>query len=492
MAIISLHRLHRSCTMAPQINAIEPSSLKGLSPDNPDLCTLEATVVTGLEDVAAEECKEKLGVTCVQARGRIFIDVNIADVPKVLLLRSIDNVNIVLTMVKNFSFGDQREHCFEQLYKFAEKQDWRKGMRVWKDVFSYPGEPITKIVPLKNEYCRPRPDVDLKRMKLTSPLLENLPKSVVPEHLRNDKELPVVDDSAKQEEKSEEPASSTAVEAVASGPRFRVSCSRTGSTHKFGSPEAARQFGAGVNEMFMWPVNLTNFDLEVLLCIDTEFVYVAISLTREPLFKRNLTHFGRTNLRATVCHNMVRLATPQLGEVILDPMCGGATIPMEGSLTHNQAFHLGGDNYGQAVKRSRDNIHNLLRKGKSMAVDVAQWDATKLPLRSQCVDVVVSDLPFGKRSGSKADNRVLYYRSLVELARVTKMNTGRAVLLTYDKGSMIKNIKRVHTLWKSGASRTVNIGGLPAVIYTLYRTSQLSMSDCNKDSKVSETCIEHE
>lgn len=110
----------------------------------------------------------------------------------------------------------------------------------------------------------------------------------------------------------------------------------------------------------------------------------------------------------------------------------------QGSLTHNQAFHLGGDNYGQAVKRSRDNINNLLRKGKSMAVDVAQWDATKLPLRSQCVDVVVSDLPFGKRSGSKTDNRVLYYRSLVELARVTKMNTGRAVLLTYDKGSMIK------------------------------------------------------
>lgn len=72
-------------------------------------------------------------------------------------------------------------------------------MRVWKDVFSYPEEPITKIVPLKNEFCRPRPEVDLKRMKLTSPLLENLPKSVVPEHLRNDKGLPVVDDSAKEE-----------------------------------------------------------------------------------------------------------------------------------------------------------------------------------------------------------------------------------------------------------------------------------------------------
>lgn len=73
-----------------------------------------------------------------------------------------------------------------------------------------------------------------------------------------------------------------------------------------------------------------------------------------------------------------------------------------------------------------------------MVVDVAHWDATRLPLRSQCVDAVVTDLPFGKRLGKKADNRVLYYESLVELARVTRMKTGRAVLLTWDKGSMVK------------------------------------------------------
>lgn len=61
----------------------------------------------------------------------------------------------------------------------------------------------------------------------------------------------------------------------------------------------------------------------------SEFVYVAVCLTREPLFKRNLTSFGPTNLRATICYNMVRLASPQAGEVVVDPMCGGATIPME-------------------------------------------------------------------------------------------------------------------------------------------------------------------
>lgn len=37
--------------MAPVIKCIVPEKLKGLRSDNPDLCTLEATVVTGLEDV---------------------------------------------------------------------------------------------------------------------------------------------------------------------------------------------------------------------------------------------------------------------------------------------------------------------------------------------------------------------------------------------------------------------------------------------------------
>lgn len=90
------------------------------------------------------------------------------------------------------------------------------------------------------------------------------------------------------------------------------------------------------------------------------------------------------------------------------------------------------------MKRSRENIEHLLKKGRSMPVDVAQWDATKLPFRSQCVDVIVSDLPFGKRIGSRGDNRVLYYHSLVEMARITRTETGRAVLLTYDRNSMMK------------------------------------------------------
>ncbi|XP_071515850.1 tRNA (guanine(6)-N(2))-methyltransferase THUMP3-like isoform X2 [Panulirus ornatus] len=481
--------------MAPGLREIDHNSLKGLLPENPELCTIEATVVTGLEEVALEECREKLGVNCVAARGRVFMDISIQEVSKVLKLRAIDNVNIVTTMVDNFSFPENREQCFEKLFKFAEKPDWRKAMRVWRNVYDYPEDPIREVRALKNEHCEPRPDVDLKSIKLTSQIIDNLPKSILPKHLKEESQHAEVgikaesNSSVKEVIKENEGCTDTE-EAQSSGPKFRVTCSRTGSGHIFGSPEAARQFGGGVNEIFGWPVNLSNFDIEILLCIDTEFVYVAVCLTREPLFKRNLTSFGPTNLRATICYNMVRLASPQVAEVIVDPMCGGATIPMEGSLTHPKAFHIGGDNYGQAVKRSRENIEYLLKKGRSMPVDVAQWDATKLPFRNQCVDVIVSDLPFGKRIGSRGDNRVLYYYSLLEMARITRIETGRAVLLTYDRNSMMKNIKRVNTLWKTGVSKTVNIGGLSAVIYILHRTALLMDPNLKIESRPQKkTCM---
>ncbi|XP_053650269.2 tRNA (guanine(6)-N2)-methyltransferase THUMP3 [Cherax quadricarinatus] len=470
--------------MAPSINKINTEAFKGLLSEHREICTLELTVVTGLEEVAAEECQEKLGVTCVTARGRVFFDIPIKLVPEVFKLRSIDNVNVVLQMVSNFSFPETRDECFAKIYKFAEKPDWKKGMLVWKNNFNYPDDPIQEVRALNDEYCKPRPDIDLKRMKLTSEIIGNLPEGILPEHLKKKQESTEdtnEEDNSSVAEMVTESNDSDRQQIHASGPKFRISCSRTGSKHIFGSSEAARQFGGAVNEIFGWPVDLSNFELEILLYIDTEFVYAAVCLTREPMFKRNLTSFGRTNLRSTICYNMIRLAAPQPGEVVIDPMCGGATIPMEGSLTYPKAFHIGGDNYGQAVKRSRDNIDFLLKKKNSMPVDVAQWDSTRLPLRSQCADVIISDLPFGKRIGSKGDNRVLYYLSLLEMARITKTDTGRAVLLTHDRNSMIMNMKKVHTLWKSGTSRTINIGGLSAVIYVLRRTALLS--DPNLKSK---------
>ncbi|XP_042880942.1 THUMP domain-containing protein 3-like [Penaeus japonicus] len=216
--------------MAPIISEINPEFLEGLNPENRKLCTLEATVVTGLEEVACEECKEKLGANCVVARGRLFIDVNPEQVPEVLKLRSIDNVNIVLSMVKNFRFPSEREKCFEQLYMLAEKPDWKKGMEVWRKTIGYEDEPIKEEKILAGDFCEPRPDIDLKMMKSTSQIVNNIPRALLPKHLKLDEEALEKDDKVQQQEDIDNVEGNNKVTHTRgyceSGPKFRVSCNR--------------------------------------------------------------------------------------------------------------------------------------------------------------------------------------------------------------------------------------------------------------------------
>jgi len=59
--------------------------------------------------------------------------------------------------------------------------------------------------------------------------------------------------------------------------------------------------------------------------------------------------------------------------------------------------------------------------GYPIASEVFIWDVGALPLRDASVDAVVSDLPFGKRHGSKGGNKILYPKLIAELTRVCKV-----------------------------------------------------------------------
>ncbi len=55
-----------------------------------------------------------------------------------------------------------------------------------------------------------------------------------------------------------------------------------------------------------------------------------------------------------------------------------------------------------------------------------QWDATRIPLRDSSVDVILSDLPFGRRCGNHGINNQLYPRLLVEFYRVIRKGSSCA------------------------------------------------------------------
>lgn len=48
--------------------------------------------------------------------------------------------------------------------------------------------------------------------------------------------------------------------------RFRVTCNRVGK-HSFGSMEAARDFGGKLHDIFHWVIDLTTFNIDIVLNI---------------------------------------------------------------------------------------------------------------------------------------------------------------------------------------------------------------------------------
>lgn len=71
-----------------------------------------------------------------------------------------------------------------------------------------------------------------------------------------------------------------------------------------------------------------------------------------------------------------------------------------------------------------DDVTPLSVACRSTLVDwsplACRWDATSLPLRSDTVDVIIADLPFGRRCGNHSINQSLYRAMLREMHRVLR------------------------------------------------------------------------
>ncbi|XP_075893091.1 tRNA (guanine(6)-N(2))-methyltransferase THUMP3 [Nelusetta ayraudi] len=433
-------------------------------PDTGEVFTvvIGATVPTGFEPTAAEEVKEKIGVDAriSKDRGRIYFPITTDKLFQVHLLRSVDNLFVVVEEFNQYVFKESKEEALKELQQLASNLPWTNPLEVWKQ---------NRTLRKKKGFRKGGNGANAKRSTEAAADggEENQTTPVVETQTTTADNLPDADSS------QEAPADSPP---VANLTKFRVTCSRAGDKHSFSSNEAARDFGGAVQEFFQWKADMTKFDVEVLLNIHNEEMVVGIALTEESLHRRNISHFGPTTLRSTLCYGMLRLCKPQPSDIILDPMCGTGAIPLEGAIEFGQSFYVAGDNNDMAVNRTRNNICHIQKrwadKGRSgLPIDTVRWDLCSLPIRSGSVDIIVTDMPFGKRMGSKKRNWDLYPSCLREMARVCRPGSGKAVLLTQDKKCFSKAVSRMGGLWRKQHVVWVNVGGLHAGVYLLKRTT---------------------
>ena len=402
--------------------AFPPVCGDSLQEPSVEICT---TLPTGLETIACEEIRQifesRLSTkSFTTQQGKVFFKLPLSEIYKLRTIRSVENIYAIVAQLP--AYCSTKEATFSKFLTLPSELNWSSSLESWK-VLNQNQNKI--IVPLSNE------------------IKENLEKY----------ESDIL--------------------------KFRLSCHRAGAKgqHPFGSPDIERIFGGACQDHFGWTVNLKEFDVEIFVWIaENQSVMVGITLTKESLAKRNIVKFGSTTLRPNICYCLARTISIMPGEIVIDPMCGSGSIPVETAAAWPYAFYIGADSFKQAPYNTAENAHyvNAIRaqSGASgvLPLDPLVWDATCLPLRTSSVDVILTDLPYGKRMGSKQENWKLYPALLSEFGRVCRPSSSRAALLTQDS-KCIARVLRDNQLWKKSHIFWINHGGLRAAIYVLIRTA---------------------
>jgi len=180
-------------------------------------------------------------------------------------------------------------------------------------------------------------------------------------------------------------------------------------------------------------VTLDKPDVEIRALITDDKVYVGVKKIEinRSLFEnrkvQNRPFFSPISLHPRLARVLVNLSCVKKNQVLLDPFCGTGGILLEAGLI--------------GVKVIGSDIEDKMIVGSKKTLDFYNIDNYELYCTDigkikdfvNCVDVVVTDLPYGKSTTTKGESIVdLYERSFKNIYDVVK-NNGRVVVGLSDK-----------------------------------------------------------
>jgi len=157
---------------------------------------------------------------------------------------------------------------------------------------------------------------------------------------------------------------------------------------------------------------------------------------------------------------MAWLSQPSAEDVFVDPLCGSGTILIERALLgwHHQL--LGGDIATEAVAAAAENL-GPRHKPRQLFL----WDARALPLATDSVSKVATNLPFGVQLSTPAEIPALYRQVVAELARVVV--SGGTVVTLSARGGLLRQIAHETGRFYSTTMLPVEVLGQSAQISVL-------------------------
>lgn len=245
---------------------------------------------------------------------------------------------------------------------------------------------------------------------------------------------------------------------------FRVTSQRIGE-HSFTSIQVQKFAGQGLVEKYGRKVDLKNFDVNVRVDVVGSKCWVGIQLTRESLHKRFERPFNHpAAIKAPLAYAMLRLAELKDGEILLDPFCGGATLPIEAAQVWDGRIKI----YASDIsKKFLEGAKANAKAGKvSKYIKFKVADARKLEEAYNFkIDKIVTNPPYGVRILERKNLKPLYKEFLISASKVLK-EEGKIVIINLKANSfrnLIFETKKFNILHE----RVVETGGLYPHIFVL-------------------------
>ncbi|NP_001308399.1 U6 snRNA (guanine-N(2))-methyltransferase THUMPD2 isoform 4 [Homo sapiens] len=209
--------------------------------------------------------------------------------------------------------------------------------------------------------------------------------------------------------------------------------------------EVGKVIGIAIMKHFGWKADLRNPQLEIFIHLNDIYSVVGIPVFRVSLASR--AYIKTAGLRSTIAWAMASLADIKAGAFVLDPMCGLGTILLEAAKEWPDVYYVGADVSDSQLLGTWD---NLKAAGLEDKIELLKISVIELPLPSESVDIIISDIPFGKKFKLGKDIKSI----LQEMERVLHVGGTIVLLLSEDHHRRLTDCKESNIPFNSKDSHT--------------------------------------
>lgn len=184
------------------------------------------------------------------------------------------------------------------------------------------------------------------------------------------------------------------------------------------------------------------------------------------LFKREWRkEFVPAGINPSLAYILCQIANLNQNDIILDPFCGGSTIPITALLYFDVQKAFASDVSGRAIDVSLKNFQAASISQKRFVLFRSNISMVKL--QPKLITKVITNMPFGIRSGDHDQNLKVYTSFNLKLNTLLSDN-GSAVILTQEKKLIYETMEKD---FKIKLIATPEQGGLRPAIFHLAKKS---------------------